>query len=254
MLRETGVKYDLRKLVPVVALSGGDVYYVSPETGVRNPTDLMNLHTPLRLAAAMPVGGDTVALVALHLLGIEVKTIMGYQGKGRTRVAFEQGESNFDHQSTAGYLVNVVMPLVERGVAVPLFTAGLTNGGELVRDPMFLHLPTVGEVYEDMHGHPPSGPAWEAFMTLAATVNTMQKILFFLAEAPPEAVEAVEAAVQKTSEDPAFLRDGAKINGEYPLILGQELDQRFNALLNTPTEVHDWLLQFLVDHYGVSPR
>jgi len=252
-LREPGVRYDLRQLVPVVALSGGDVYYISPQTGVRKPTDLRGLRQPLRLAAAMPIGGDTAALLTFHLLRIKVQAIMGYEGKGRTRVAFEQGETNLDHQSTAGFLVNVA-PIVKRGGAVPLFTTGLTKDNELTRDPMFSSLPTVGEVYQDMYGYPPSGPAWEAFRHLVATVNTMQKILFFHADAPPEAVQAVKTALLKISHDPDLLRDGAKINGEYSLILGAELDDEFSSLLNTPPEVHEWLIRFLVDQYGVAPR
>lgn len=253
LLREPGVRYDLRRLVPVAALSGGDVYYISPELGVQQAADLSRLRGRLRLAAAMPVGGDTAALLALDLLGIEAQVIMGYEGKGRTRVAFEQGESNFDHQSTAGFLVNVA-PLVERGEAVPLFTAGLMKGGKLVRDPVFPQLPTVEEVYSEMHARGPSGSEWEAYLSVAATVNTMQKVLLFHDRAPPEALAAVKDAVEKIAVDPHFLRDGAKINGEYPLIRGKELDDQFRALLDTPAEVHDWLLQFLVRRYGVAPR
>jgi tripartite-type tricarboxylate transporter receptor subunit TctC len=253
LLREPGVRYDLRKFVPVLALSGGNVFYISPDTGVRKPADLIRLKQPLLLAGAMPVGGDTLALVALKLLGVRVKTIMGYEGKGRTRVAFEQGESNFDHQSTIGYLANVV-PLVESGKAVPLFTSGSMKGGQLVRDPVFPHLPTVGEAYQDMYGHKPAGPAWDAVKALVATVNSMQKVLWFHADAPQEAVEAVKAAAVKMAQDPQFLREGTKILGEYPLILGDDLDAQFNALLNTPNAVGDWVLQFLVDNYGVTPR
>jgi len=253
LLREPGVRYDLRKFVPALAVPGGDVFYVSPSTGVKKPADLLRPNQPLRLAAAMPVGGDTLALVALKLLGVKAQAIMGYEGKGRARVAFEQGETNLDYQSTTSYLMNVTT-LVERGQAVPLFTTGLMKGGQLLRDPVFPHLPTVGEAYEEMYGGKPAGPAWEAVKALVTTVNTMQKILWFHADAPPEAVEAVRAAAAKMAQDPQFLREGMKIMGDYRLVFGEDLDVQFHALLNTPVGAGDWILQFLIQDYGVTPR
>jgi len=253
LLREPGVRYDLRKFVPALAVPGGDVFYVSPSTGVRKPVDLLRPRQPLRLAGAMPVGGDTLALVALKLLGVQVQVIMGYEGKGRARVAFEQGETSLEYQSTTSYLMNVT-PLVERGLAVPLFTTGVINRGELVRDPVLSHLPTVGEAYEEMYGRKPSGPAWEAVKALVTTVNTMQKILWFHTDAPREAVVAVREASAKMARDPQFLREGMKILGDYRLVPGEDLDAQFHALLNTRNGASDWILRFLIQDYGISPR
>ena len=56
----------------------------------------------------------------MKCLGVDIQAVMGYEGRGPARVAFEQGESNIDYQTTSGYLSNVV-PLVEEGKAIPLF-------------------------------------------------------------------------------------------------------------------------------------
>src|SRR5262249_6095447 len=69
LLREPGVRYDLRNFVPAFAIPGGDVVYVSPATGVHDAAGLLHPNQPLRLAASTPVGGDTLVLAELKLLG-----------------------------------------------------------------------------------------------------------------------------------------------------------------------------------------
>jgi len=70
---------------------------------------------------------------------------MVYDGKGAARVAFEQGEVNLDYQTSPAYLKNV-QPLVDEGLAVPLFAFGiLDENGDIVRDPVFPDMPSFAE-------------------------------------------------------------------------------------------------------------
>jgi hypothetical protein len=104
---------------------------------------------------------DIVPLLAFDMLGLNVKAVFGYKGRGSGRVAFEQGEVSIDYQTSTAYIKNV-RPLVKQGLAVPLMTWGvLDDDGNVVRDPIEPDLPCFPEVYEMVHGKKPSGSGLE---------------------------------------------------------------------------------------------
>src|SRR3546814_14958562 len=81
------------------------------------------------------------------------------------------------YQTTPAYLKHIV-PLVEEGTMVPLFTFGaLDANGEIGRDPTLPDLPSFPEVYENVHGKKPSGPAWEAWQAFFLSGYATQKFL-----------------------------------------------------------------------------
>src|SRR5262249_12508670 len=156
---------------------------------------------PLFYAAARPSSGDIIRVFSYKLLEIPVTTNYGYDGRGAARVAFEQGEATIDVQTTPAYISNV-KPMVDDGVAVPLYTLGEIKDGEVVRDSAFPDLMHTGEVYELLHGKAPSGPQWDAYKFLVAAGVSGSKILWVHADAPPAALEKLRAAVAEMAQDP----------------------------------------------------
>src|SRR3546814_2957148 len=104
-------------------------------------------------------------LLSLDLLDINVKPIYGIN-RGDARPSFERGEFNLNFDSTQAYPQQVT-PLVESGIAVPLFAFGIADAeGKIVRDPTVPDLPTFVEVYEAVHGKAPEGPGFDAWLTV----------------------------------------------------------------------------------------
>src|SRR3546814_12956977 len=96
------------------------------------------------------------------MLGLDVEVVMGFKSRANGRMSTMRGETTIDYQTTPAYLKHVV-PLVDDGTMVPLFTFGALNAdGEIVRDPTLPALPSFPAVYEAVHGKKPSGPPWEA--------------------------------------------------------------------------------------------
>lgn len=85
--------------------------------------NLLSLENELYYAGISPTGLDLVTLLSFEVLEMDVKAVLGYEGRGPSRVAFEQGESNIDYQTTSAYKSNVEN-LVEEGNAVPLYSLG----------------------------------------------------------------------------------------------------------------------------------
>lgn len=252
LLGEPAVQFELKELEPIIAIPHGGVVYISPETGYSEPKDLLDLSGDLVYAGISATGLDLVALLSFEVLGVDVQAVMGYEGRGPARVAFEQGESNIDYQTSSGYLSNVV-PLVEEGKAIPLFSFGLLDSeGNIVRDPAFPELPTIVEFYEEVYGEAPSGTAFDALKAFVGTGLGVQKVLWMHKEAPAEAIEALREASKLIAEDEEFLTQGEEALGGYEPFVGDELINIVNAALEVDQAAIDWVLQFLAEKYNVS--
>lgn len=251
-LDDPNVQYDLNELKPVAGLPTGGVVYVNPETGIEGPNDIQDADQELIYAGISATGLDIVTLLAYEVLDMDVQSILGYDGRGPARVAFESGESNIDYQTTSAYL-NDVQYLVDEGSAVPLFSLGqLDSNGEVVRDPAFEDMPSLKEFYEEAYGEEPSGEAWEAYKSFLGSSFTVQKVMWIHSDAPEASYEALTNATQQISEDEEFVENGGEILGGYELYYGKELESLVNNMLDTEPEIIDWTKDWLQENYGVE--
>lgn len=254
LLDEPTVRYEFRDLIPVLAGPAGGVVFVSPELGVREPADLGSLESALSYGGISATGNDLLPLLAFELLALDVRPILGYRSKGETRVAFERGETDIEYQTMPAYLANVV-PLVEEGDAVPLFSFGiLDDEGRLVRDPQVPELPTVAEVYRTLHGEDPSGVVWEAYRATVGAGIEMQKVMWLHGDAPPRAVEELRAAVTSMVEDSAFLAAAEEQVGRYPFRVGEDAGRAFRQAADVAPDALSWLREFARRDRGGRPR
>lgn len=252
LLGQSSVQYDLNKLKPVIGFPTGGVVYVSPNTGVEKPADIVNPDEPLVYAGISASGLDLITLLSYEVLGANVEAVLGYEGRGPSRVAFEQGESNIDYQTSSAFIESV-SPLIERNMATPLYSFGqIDESGELIRDPQFPDLPTVKEVYVDIHGKDPSGPAWEAYKTLVSASFSIQKVVWLHSDAPEPAVEALNKAALSITEDPELMEKGEEIIGGYEPYTGEQLESIVGNMLSVPDDTLEWLRTFLLDKYDVD--
>ncbi|MGY3717968.1 Bug family tripartite tricarboxylate transporter substrate binding protein [Sutcliffiella cohnii] len=251
-LDDPAVKYDFKQLTPVLGLPTGGVVYVSPDTGISNPQDINSLNEKLVYAGISATGLDLVTLLSFEVLGLDVQAILGYDGRGPSRVAFEQGESNIDYQTTSAYLTTVT-PLVEDGKALPLYSFGqIDENNDVVRDPAFPELPSLKEYYVEVYGEEPSGAAWEAYKSFLGNSFTIQKVLWVHGDAPEDAIEALIEGSNALSKDEKFLTDGEEVLGGYEPYVGDHLVRVVENMLNTEKEVTNWVKVFLKENYGVE--
>src|SRR5699024_9657958 len=94
LLDTDGVEYDFGELAPVLGVPAGGVVYISGDTGYEEPEDILSIDENLVYSGQSATGLDLVPLVALDVLKLDVQALLGYEGSGPARVAFEQGESN----------------------------------------------------------------------------------------------------------------------------------------------------------------
>ena len=249
LLRVPAVKYDFKKLTPLISLPMGAVIYVSPRTGYKEPRDLLKPAQPLVFAGISATGLDLVMLLAWEILGINVHSVMGFEGRAAARLAYERGETNVDFQLIAAYKRHVE-PMVAARRAIPIATLGMIKDGKLVRDPVYPNLPTVGELHVAMYGREPSGPEWEAYKAFIAANVSTAKPYWIHSNAPPEAIKALRDAFSAMIKDPEFLEKGAEELGGYDPLVGEEL-VRLATGMDVPDSVLEWVRRHLSGKYGV---
>ncbi len=254
LLGNSKVKYDFAQYHIVFASPTGGVAYIKPEMGVSSAADLKGFDKELSYASQGATSLDIVPLLAFDMLGLNVKAIFGYKGRGGGRVAFEQGEVNIDYQTTTAYIKNV-RPLVDQKLAIPLMTWGiLDDDGNVVRDPVEPDLPCFPEVYEMVHGKKPSGQAWNAWKAFMIAGFGVQKAMWLPEKTKEEVVVAYREAAAKVIMDPEFQAVVEKSLGGYPQLAGEKARKAFEQVLGVSKEDKAWVIQWIKDNYGVEVK
>ncbi|WP_245807780.1 Bug family tripartite tricarboxylate transporter substrate binding protein [Halobacillus massiliensis] len=255
LLDQSSVQYSFDELTPLVGAPTGGVVYGSSDLDIKNGFELGQVKEKLFYAGMSPTGLDLTTLISFEVLEIDAKAVLGYEGRGPARVAFEQGESNIDFQTTTAYKQNIE-PKVEDGKAVPLYSLGqIDENGEVVRDPQFPDLPTVKEVYKELHGVEPEGQAWETYKHFLNATYTLQKIIWVHKSAPESAKEELKEAANKLVKDEEFKQESSTILEDYEIYSQDELEKRIEDLeKNTNEETIKWVYDFLLKEHGVDGR
>lgn len=248
---DPSVQFSFEEFTPIMGLPAGSVVYTSPSTGVEDGTQLWDADEPLIYGGITPGGGEFPRVMGMDLLELDVEYVWGYESRNATQIAFSQGEITIDGQGTAAYLESI-QPLVDRGEAVPAYTTGLVEDGELVRDPAFSDLPNVAELYEERFGEEPDAEMLEAFTYLVLVVNNLQKNLWIHSDAPPVAIEAFEQAFVDMQAGPEFAAARDALGG-YDFLLGDALERDVEAALyDAPEETIAWLADFAQREYDAD--
>ncbi|MEM7370775.1 MAG: tripartite tricarboxylate transporter substrate-binding protein [Bacteroidota bacterium] len=252
LLDDPRVHYDYKNYKPIMAYPTGGVVYCSPSIEVKSAADLSNIkHLSLKYASQGPTSLDIVPMYSFHLLGLNVQAVFGFRGRGAGRLAFERGEVLIDYQTSSAYLKNVV-PLVESGEAIPLFSFGaLDEQGALIRDPSFPNLPHFGEVYEQM-GFARSGIEWDTWFAFMAAGFGGMKLLLTPNETPDAVVAEYQQAIAKMKEDPDYQRTKFKALGYYEQVIGQKAQKIFELATNVDPAEKEYMKQWLRDTYDLN--
>jgi hypothetical protein len=191
-------------------------------------------------------------LLAFQVMGLNVRHVFGMTGRGDGRLAFERGEATIDYQTSSAYLTNVV-PLVEAGNAVPLFSWGVLDAqGNVQRDPTFPDLPHFVEAYEMMHGSAPSGVEFNAYLAFFGSGFAAQKPAMLPEGTPAEIVAAYRQAFADVVADPELQANKGDVLGEYEQAVGDDVEGLYRVATSIDPEARDWVRNFLTENYNVQ--
>jgi tripartite-type tricarboxylate transporter receptor subunit TctC len=250
---QAGVEFGLDDLTPIAGFPLGGVIYAHADSDIiKDATDLTGEQQSEQFTyAGQPAaGGELRILLIFEMFKSDVNTVLGYDGRGPARVAFEQGESDLGYDTAPAYLESVV-PLVEAGSVKPLMTFGAVEDGKVVRDPQFPELPSPVDVYEEAFGEAPSGEALDAYKTMAAATISLNKALTLHADAPDNCKEELRAAWDDLAENEEFLKAAEAELGGYDILLRDDAEAAWAELSNVESNDIEWLLNWVAETYDV---
>ncbi len=252
ILEQSSVDYDLEDFTPLIGAPSGGIVYTKPELAEGGMENLTALENELYYAGISPTGLDLVTLLSFEVLEMDVKAVLGYEGRGPSRVAFEQGESNIDYQTTSAYKSNVENT-VEEGNAVPLYSLGhVDQDGNLIRDPQFPELPTIEEIYIDIYGEEPSGEAWEAYKQTVAVSYSLNKVIWVHKDAPESSVQTLQQGMENLVEDTGFKDESEDILEGYDAFVGEELNNQIEQSFSISPDTKKWIIEYLQVHFDID--
>lgn len=253
LMDDPRVDYNYQDWRVLMAYGTGGVAYVSSALGISDSSQIRNIvDRELLYGSQGPTSLDLVPVLGFELLGLNVRPIFGMSGRGAGRLAFERRETQIDYQTSTAYLRNVV-PLIEQGAAVPLFSWGALDAtGQLVRDPTFPDLPHFGEAYELVHGTPPSGIGWESWFAFFTAGFPAQKLLVVPRETPDDIVMAYQNAVETMKQDPEYIERKPAALGTYEQVTGAAAQTMYELATEVPLSARTWVRDWLRQRFRVN--
>ena len=219
------------QLAPLVTYVRKDML---PE-GIQTPTDVLRAEGLTFGGISAEHGRMIASTLGLDLIGTNYHFVGGYPGSGRIRAAVLSGEVNMATDAAHAYLNEVVPMFEQQGLNAPLFSLPLLNAdGALVKSPLVPDMPTIDELYESIHGSPPSGANWDAIRTMIEIDQTMQHVFLGPPRMDPQAIEEFRAVLGPTLATEAFREEAVRILSYVPDHVGAE---RATAILDATADV-----------------
>jgi tripartite-type tricarboxylate transporter receptor subunit TctC len=259
-LGDKRARFDMKDFVPIILSPRSSVLYVRGNLGIQNEPTLKAKVEKLRkmspdqliYSGKTPTSSGLTYYIALGLLGIDAKMVLGLGGNGPMALGFERGEFTINSDNVLAFL-NQRQHMIKSGMAVPLFTFGVMNeDGSISRDPALSDVPSFNELYKAYYGKEPSGAGYEAWKSLMSISVPLSKSWNLKAGTPPEIVEAWRDAARKVYAEVSKSPAGQQVFGPYENLIGEGAAAIFqeNTTLSPPAA--KWLTAYVQEHFNVT--
>jgi tripartite-type tricarboxylate transporter receptor subunit TctC len=184
----------------------------------------------------------TMFLWGAEYLNWNVRWILGYQGGGEMRLAFERGET--DLYATANLVA--LRELIATGFR-PFTQQGKLNAkGSFQRRPEFKDIPTFDELLGNRR---PSGDAWAAYITWAGS-DAAGRPLFAPRNTPKAMVQSLRAAFAKLEGDKEFIAELKKVGGDdADLLMAKDAESIVRQVLSVSPGVQEFVKALTKKHF-----
>ena len=206
--------------------------------GVKTPADIMKAKDVILGSLNYTNHSGLLPHLALDVLGVKHRVIVGFRGGEGVFLAMQRGEVNIHSTSIASF----------RGRNGGFIRSGEGTGfaylvpvgrdGTYQRNARITEMPVFPDLYKEIHGAMPAGPTWDAFNWLTNQIGE----LTYIAVAPPKTAAEPVAALRKgfdgVAHDPAFEEEMLKRQGiPYSHVGAAQGSAIFRALADVSPEV-----------------
>jgi len=181
--------------------------------GIKAPRDIVKAENVILGALNRTDISGLLPKLALQVLGIKHRMVVGYRGGQDVFLAMQRGEVQFHSTSISTFRSrNAAFVKSGDGIGIAYLVAVDRNGG-YERSRYVTEMPAFPDLYREVHGKLPSGPDWDALNWLTSQIGEMTYVGFAPRGTPPAALAALRTGFEGASNDPEFVDDAIKRNG-----------------------------------------
>ena len=206
--------------------------------GIKKPADLMRADNVILGSLNYTNQSGLLPHLALNVLGVKHRIIVGFRGGAGVFLAMQRGEVNI-HSTSIATFRGRSGGFIKSGEGVGFaYLVPVDGSGRYERNKLITEMPAFPDLYREIHGRMPSGATWDAFNWLTNQIGE----LTYIAVAPPRTPAAPLAALRKGFEgvarDAAFEQEMLARQGIPYSHIGTEQGRAiFRALANVSPDV-----------------
>lgn len=190
--------------------------------GAQNATDLSGL----------------LSAVALDLIKVKYKFVMGYRGGTEVFLAMQRGEVQM-HNTSIGTFRTRNADFIKSGQGIAIaYLGGIDADGKYAKSATAPDLLALPELYREIYGALPTGIEWETMGWLSKLFTDMAFIGLAPPKTPEPALDALRKGFLAAITDPEFVALAVKANGvPYDPVSTEQATAIINSLANVKPEV-----------------
>src|SRR5499427_9254925 len=181
--------------------------------GIKAPRDIVKADNIILGALNKTDISGLLPKLALQVLGVRHRMIVGYRGGNDVFLAMQRGEVQF-HSTSISTFRGRNAAFVKSGDGVGIaYLVPVDPNGAYEKSRYVTEMPAFPDLYKEVHGKLPSGPDWDALNWLTNQTGEMTYVGFAPRGAPAAALAALRTGFEGASHDPEFVDDAIKRNG-----------------------------------------
>ncbi len=229
---------------------GTSVYFMRTDVrpGIKHGRDLLKAQNLISGGLGPDNAKDILLRLTLDMLGVKYNYVTGYKGSQGARLALQTGEISFYSESPPSYRGVIEPGLVAKGEVIPVFYDPNYDGQRFVDTNQMrgVDIPTFLEFYKQVKGKEPEGELWEIYKTVIALNGAMQRMIVLPPGAPPGAIRALRAAVDKLNTDKDYGDDATKTFGFVPEWVAEpDVSARVRKALVLPPRIREFMHNYI---------
>jgi hypothetical protein len=206
--------------------------------GIKKPADLIKAENLILGSLNYTNQSGLLPHLALDVLGIKHRVIVGFRGGAGVFLAMQRGEVNI-HSTSIATFRSRNSGFIKSGEGVGFaYLVPVDKDGKYQRKPLIAEMPAFPDLYLEVHGRMPSGPVWDAFNWLTAQIGELTYIGVAPPRTPPGIVAALRKGFEGVARDPAFESEMAAKQGiPYSHIEAAQGQAIFRSLVDVSPEI-----------------